>query len=122
MQAKILGGVAAELDGADTAAVEALLMVEPRSQHQKQIRMIGVLRFECFVERNVAVNVLLVPQTVDQHHGDRDSLPSQDLIERLVLPKRIVRRMHHDLVGEADLIETVQPRHVAGGPAASQVS
>ena len=39
----------------------------------------------------------------------------EDLVQRLILPERVIGRMVHDLVGEADLLEAVQPRHVARG-------
>ena len=101
--------------GADAASVQPLLMVEPRAEHEEQVGVIARLRLERFIKRDVAVDVFLIPEAMHQHRGHRDPSGREELIEGLILPERIVRRMAHDLAGKGDLIETVQMRHVARG-------
>src|SRR5882724_9401600 len=74
MQPKIRRRIAAEFKGAQAAAVQALLMMEPGTQDEIERRVIGMLRFERLVKGNVAVDVLLVPQAMNQHHWNRDTL------------------------------------------------
>ena len=54
---------------ADGAAVEPLLMVEPGAYDEIDIRSVGLPRLECFVQRDVAVDIFLIPQAVHQHGG-----------------------------------------------------
>src|SRR5882724_11425496 len=58
MQPKIRRRIAAEFNGAQAAAVQTLLMMEPGTHHQEQRRMIGVLRLQRLVECDIAVDVL----------------------------------------------------------------
>src|SRR5471030_1929491 len=51
MQPKILGRVAAEANLPDCTAVEPLLMMKPRPDDQVEIRIVGLLLLEGFIER-----------------------------------------------------------------------
>ena len=124
MQAKIRCRIAAELDCTDAAAVQALLVVEPRTHDEKQLRRIGgVLRLQCLVERDIAVDVLLVPQAMDQHDRNGDALLGQYLVHGLVLPKSVVGRMLHEFHGKPYLLQTVLlPAMSPAEPADNHVS
>ena len=113
VQPEILGRVAPKADLPYRAAVEPFLVMEPRPDDQIEIGILGLLRLERFVKSDIAVDIFLVPQTVHQHDGHRDALLGEDLIQRLLLPEGVISGMVHDLGGEAHLLETVQPRHVA---------
>ena len=111
--AKVFGGVAAKANLPDRTAVEPFLMVKPGADHQVYIRSIRLPRLERLVERDVAVDILLVPETVDQHDGHGDALFGENFIERLVSPEFIVRRMVHHLGRRTPLVRArgVAPCH-----------
>jgi hypothetical protein len=93
LAAEILRRVAAEADRADGAAVAPLLVVEPRAQHEMDVSG-RIARLDRLPHRHGAVNVLLVPQAVDEEgrHGDRRLL-EEELVDRLLLPEGIVSGM-----------------------------
>src|SRR5882757_6666285 len=93
MQPKIRRRIAAEFNGAQAAAVQALLMMEPGTHDEVERRMIGVPRFERLVNGNVAVDILLVPQAMDQHHRNRDALLGENPVQSLRLPEFIIGGM-----------------------------
>src|SRR5882672_49388 len=64
VQPEVLGRVAAKADLPDGAAVEPFLVMEPRSDDQIKIGIRGLPRLERFIESDIAVNILLVPQAV----------------------------------------------------------
>ena len=61
---KYSAGVAAEAHRPERTAVIDLLAVIPRPQHQKHFVAVGVLRLDRLVHSDGAIDVLLVPETV----------------------------------------------------------
>src|ERR1700685_857989 len=114
MLAEVFCGIAAKTNLSNRAAVEPLLVMKPGTDDQINIRGIGLLRFERLVQRDIAVDVFLIPQAMDEHGRHGDVLLGQDFIEGLILPELIVGRMAHQLGGETYLLKTVTPRHLAG--------
>src|SRR5277367_4466081 len=112
--AEVLRRIAAETDLSNGAAVETLLVMKPGADDQINVRGIGLLGFECLVQRDIAVDVFLIPEAMDEHRWYGDVLLGQDLVQGLVLPEFIVGRMAHQLGREAYLLKTVTPRHLAG--------
>src|SRR3546814_15353913 len=72
-----------------------------------------IVALERLPDRHRPIDVLLIPQAVDQHRRHRDRIRRQHLVHRLILPERIVRRVRGDLALEADLIETALLREGA---------
>src|ERR1700730_10634062 len=114
MLAEIFRGIAAEAYLSDGAAIETLLVMKPRADHEIKIRETGLLRFECLVERYIAVNVFLIPKAVHQHDRNGAVLLGENFIKRLALPELIIGRVLHELFGEAQLSQAVPARHFAG--------
>ena len=59
--------VATEFDSADGAAIEARLMVEPRSKHQEYF-LVGILWLNRGKDMDGAIDVFLVPKAMHKHH------------------------------------------------------
>ena len=97
--------IGAKFQRAERAAVRDFLAVMPRAHHQEYLVVGGVLRLDRVVDRDRAVDVLLIPETVDQHHRDGRRLRRQQLVHRLIAPERVVARMLEQLAPEADLLE-----------------
>src|ERR1043165_3487826 len=100
--------IAIKLDRAERAALANLLTVMPWSQHEEHFVVVRILRFDRFVHRDIAVDVFLVPQTVNEHHRNFERLRGEDLVDCLIAPVSIVTRMLEELAPEADLIETTE--------------
>ena len=86
----------------------------PRAHHEKHLVVVRVLRLDRLVDGDGAVDVLLIPQTVHEHHRHLQRLRREDLVHRLVAPERVVSRMLEDLPPEADLFEPATPSELAG--------
>lgn len=71
--AKVFRRIAAKTNLSDGTAVEPLLVVKPRTDNQINVRGVGLLGLERFVERDIAVYIFLVSQAVHQHGGYRDA-------------------------------------------------
>ena len=97
-------GITFEPDRAEGAAVPDLLAVVPRAHHEEHLVVTGVLGLDGLVHGGRAVDVFLVPQTVDEHHGHLQRLRRQDAVDRLVAPKGVVGGMLEDLLPEAELL------------------
>src|SRR6185295_9939830 len=97
-------GVAAELHRPDRRAVADLLAVVPRPEHQEYLVVVRVLGLERLVHRDRTVDILLVPEAVDQHHRHGERLLGEQLVDRLVTPERIIAGVRGDLVPEPDLV------------------
>ena len=97
--------VAIEFDRAEHTTVSDFLAVMPGTQDQKHFVVAGIFRFDCFINRDVAVDVFLIPKTVYQHHGNLQRLGSEDLIDRLILPEGVVAGMFQQLAPETNLLE-----------------
>ena len=108
--------VAVELDRAERASLPDHLSVVPGSHDEKDHVVAGVLGLEHLVDRGRAVDVLLVPQAVDQHDRDLQGLLREELVDRLVPPVRVVRRMREDLPPEPELL------HAAASPELARVA
>src|SRR5438445_10476076 len=81
----------------------------PWTHNQKYFVVICILRLDRLVNRDGAVNIFLIPQTV--HEQDRDvPWPSGAYpIHRVIAPERVVHGMLQHLPPEADLLEPVTP-------------
>src|SRR6185436_1812376 len=106
--------IAAELDRAERAALVDLLAVMPGTDDEKDLVVRRVLRLDRFVDRRRAVDVLLIPEAVHDHHRNRERLGREDLVHRLIAPERVVRGMLEHLAPEPDLLETAPPAELAG--------
>jgi hypothetical protein len=81
----------------------------PRSHHQKYFVVARVLRLDRFVHRNRAIDIFLVPEAMDQHHRHLQRFFREQLIDRLLLPERIVSRMLDQLPPESGLLQSALP-------------
>src|SRR6185295_1765284 len=86
-------GVAAEPYGAQRAAVRDFLAVVPRSEDEEHLVVAGVLWLDRLVDGGRAVDVLLVPEAVDQHHRHLQGQRGQDLVHGLVTPEGVIARV-----------------------------
>src|SRR3954464_7731902 len=93
--------VALEADGAERGAVQNLLTVVPGAEDQKDFVVIRVLWLDGFVHGGRTVDVFLIPQAVDEHHGDGEWLSREHTVNRLIAPERVVARMLEDLPPES---------------------
>ena len=112
------GGVAIEAQRAERAPVGDLLAVVPRAEHQEHAVVVRVLGLEGLVDGDGAVDVLLVPQAVHEHHRDTERPRAQQLVHGLVAPEGVVGRVLQDLAPEAHLLQAVAAPHLprrAGG-------
>src|SRR5205814_7366898 len=112
---EIQPGVAAELERAKRAAVPDLLSVIPRAHHEKDFVVCRILRLDRLVHGLRPVNVLLIPETVHEHHRHLERLTGQQTIDRLIAPERVIRRMLGDLLPEPHLIQAATTSELAGG-------
>src|SRR3954471_7192628 len=85
--------VAVELQSTERASVPNLLSVMPRPEHEKDLVVLRVLRFDGLVDGDAAVYVLLIPKAVDEHHRNLQGLRGENLVNGLPLPEGVVRRM-----------------------------
>ena len=86
----------------------------PWAQHKKQFIVVRVSCFKRFIDCGRAVNILLIPQAVDQHGGDFQRLSGENSIHRLFLPPGIVTRMIEKFAPEAGLFEPMTTAKFAG--------
>ena len=85
----------------------------PRAHHQKHLVVVGVLRLDRLVDGDGAVDVLLIPEAVDQHHRNGQRLRGELLVDRLIAPEGVVGRMLENLAPEADLLEAAPASQLA---------
>src|ERR1041385_3092196 len=102
---KIERGVAAELQRAERASIVNRLPMGPRTHDQENFIIGGVLRFDGFLNRDRAVDVLLIPEAVHEHHRDFERFFGQGFIYRLFAPVKVVGRMFDDLFPKTKLFE-----------------
>src|SRR6185369_6255558 len=102
-------GVTIKFDRAERAAFANLLTVMPRPEHEKHLVVVCVFRLDGFVDGDVAVDVFLVPKTVNEHHRHFQRLRRENLVDRLIAPVSVVTRVFEQLAPEADLFETTAP-------------
>src|ERR1044071_3045800 len=93
-----------------------LLPVMPGTHHQKDLVIVCVLRLDRFVDRNRSIDVLLIPEAMDEHHGHAERLGGQNLVYSLVAPEGVVSGMFQELAPEAYLFEPVTPTNLARRP------
>src|SRR6185369_4690526 len=106
--------IAIELDSPERAAVANLLTVMPWAKDEKHLVVLSILRLDLFVHGDVAVDVFLVPQTVDQHHWNLQRLGRENLVDRLIAPVSVVTRMLEYFAPEAYLFEAAPPPQLTG--------
>src|ERR1700755_2508137 len=82
--------VAVEFDRAERAALPYLLTVVPRAEDEEDLVVLRVLRLDGLVDGDVAVDVLLIPEAVDEHHGNLEGLRGENLVDGLPLPEGVV--------------------------------
>jgi hypothetical protein len=105
--------VAAEPQGAERATVVDRLSVVPGTEDEEELVPRRVLRLQRLPDGDRPVDVLLVPEGVDEHRRHREGLGGEDLVDGLFLPERVVRGVREDLPPDADLLEAARPRHLA---------
>src|SRR5437764_410663 len=81
---------------------------------RKGTGLAGSERYSSNATSGRAVDVFLVPQAVDQHHGRFQRPRRQQLVHGLVAPEGVVARMFGELPPEAQLIETPSAAQLAG--------
>ena len=84
-----------------------LLAVAPRPEDEVHAIVAHVLGLDGLVHRDVAVDVLLVPQTVHQHHRHGQRTGREDPVHRLVPPEGVVVRVGQELAPEPHLLHAV---------------
>ena len=84
---KIERRIGMKLQSTQRTAFVDLLPVMPRAHHQKDFVIAGVFRLDGFIDGNRAVDVFLVPETMDQHHGDLQRFFCQELVDGLLAPE-----------------------------------
>src|SRR6185369_2840272 len=87
------GGILVPLDVPGVTAEVDRLSVIPGPKRQEDSVVGGVLGFDRAIDGGCPVNVLRVPQRMDDHDGNLERLPAEDSVHRLALPEAIVRRM-----------------------------
>src|SRR2546426_9458380 len=87
----------------------------PRSHNEEHFVVVRVLGLNCLVDGDVAVDILLVPETMDHHHRHLKRLCGQYLVYCLVAPERVVARMLEKLPPETNLFESAATAELAGG-------
>ncbi len=112
------GGVLVPLDIAERLAVVDLLPVVPRAHRQIDHVPGGILGFQRTVHCGCTVDVLLVPQPVDEHHRHLERITAEHPVHRLRLPEGVVGRMRGKLAPETDLVEPMRLRKRARRPGA----
>src|SRR6185503_18113442 len=112
--AKSQGRIAVELNSAERAPFTNFLTMVPGTQHQKNFVVVGVLWLDCFVDRDVAVDVLLVPKAMHQHHWNLQRLRCENFVDCLVLPPGVVARVFEQLAPEAYLVQATTATEFAG--------
>src|SRR5690349_6783620 len=90
-----------------------LLPVMPWAKNKKYFVVVRVLGLDCLVHGNIAVDIFLVPKTVDQHYRHLKRLSRENLIHGLVAPIRVIARMFEKLPPKTNLIETTTPSQLA---------
>src|SRR5262245_16103847 len=81
----------------------------PRTDNQKHLVVVRVLWLDGFINGDWAVDILLVPQAMDEHDRHPKRLRRQDAIDGLVAPEAVVGRMFEELPPEPELFETAPP-------------
>ena len=100
-------GVGVEFQRAEGAAVFDFLTVMPRAHDEEDFVVVGVFRLDGFVNGDGAVDVLLIPEAMDEHHGDFQGLGGENLVDGLFAPEGVVGGMVENLAPEADLLEAM---------------
>src|SRR3954466_15351183 len=75
--------VAVELQSAERASVPYLLPVMPGPEHEEDLVVVRVLRLDGLVDGDGAVDVLLIPEAVDEHHRNLQGLRGENLVHGL---------------------------------------
>src|SRR4030095_4701118 len=88
----------------------------PGAQHQKYFVVVCVLWLYRLIDRDVAVDVLLIPKAMHEHHRHFERLSREKLIHSLVAPVCIVAWMLQNLSPETDLFESAAPAQLARRP------
>ena len=76
----------------------------PGSEGQEYLA-IGIVWLDRAIYRHGSVDVFRVPKRVHQEGRHRDWFLGQDLVDRLILPERIVSRMFRDFAPESHLVQ-----------------
>src|ERR1043166_10305848 len=85
----------------------------PGAEDEKDLVVVRVLRLDGAVDGGRAVDVLLIPEAVNEHDGNFQGLRSENLIHGLLAPPRVVGRGLKNLAPEADLLKPATPPEFA---------
>src|SRR5262245_9197371 len=94
---KVHRRVAAKLQSAERTVLSNLLAVMPWAQHQKDLFVVRILWLDGLVDRDVSVDIFLIPKAMNQHDRNFQRLLRQQFINGLSLPERVVARMFEQL-------------------------
>ncbi len=101
------------LIGAERAPLPDHLAVVPRAHGEEDFVVPGILGLDRPVDRGRSVNVLLVPEAVDEHDRHLQGLLREELVHGLLPPVRVVTRVGQDLPPEAELLHAAAPAELA---------
>ena len=100
-------------------AFRIYLTVPPRAHHQiVMVDLTGLL--QCQIAVDCTPHVLLVPKPLKPHGWNGSRALRNEPIEGLSLPEGVVRRMLNDFLGPRQLVQSVLPSKVSGGPGATK--
>src|SRR5262249_61101714 len=89
----------------------------PRSQHEKHPVIVRIFWLDGLVNCDGSVDVLLVPQAVNQHGGHLQGLDGEDSVDGLSAPVLVIAGMLEDLFPESSLLHAVPAPDFSRGPA-----
>ena len=93
----------------------------PRTHDKKILGVRRVLGFNRAITMNSAPHVLLIPDSLNPHGGNRERLLAHDHVKRLLLPKLIIRRMRHKIVPHLQFFQARSFCKVARGTSAKKI-
>src|SRR5262245_32693731 len=89
--------------------------MKPWANRQKNFVIVFVFRFDRFINSECAINIFLIPKSVNQHHRNIQWLRCQNFIYSLIAPKCIITRMLQNFSPESNLLQTIKLSNVTGG-------
>ncbi len=112
--AELARGIAFEIQRTQRTAVVVHLTVAPRAHHQVVERIALVARLHRRVAVDRTPHVFLIPQALQPHRGHLQRRARHHLVERLLLPERVIGGVFGELVPPRQLLQACGLGEVAG--------